>query len=128
MVKQASVLADLESIVGRDHVGAPQDGYQVDGLAPQDQVIEHEPADLTVTCQAGITLTQLQRHLGASGQLLPLGPFSQAEATIGGILAVNASSAARYAYGTPRDVTIGLRGVSADGRVTRAGGKVVKNV
>jgi len=35
---------------------------------------------------------------------------------------------ARSALGAPRDFTIGLRVVMADGRITRAGGKVVKNV
>ena len=34
----------------------------------------------------------------------------------------------RCAYGTPRDWLIGAAVVHADGRITRAGGKVVKNV
>src|SRR5436309_8830977 len=38
------------------------------------------------------------------------------------------TSASRHAYGTPRDFTIGMQVVTADGRITRAGGKVVKNV
>ena len=198
MVKQASLLSQLESIVGADAVrrGDELSAFAVDGLSPQaavapssyeqvaevlryahteglaviprgggthmhignvpgrydiglsllrlDQVVEHEPADLTVTCQAGITLDRLQRQLGQHGQLVPLGlpgptgrptlgparhgPAWGEEATIGGILAANASGPSRHAYGAPRDFTIGMKVVTADGRITKAGGRVVKNV
>ena len=111
------------------HVGNVPDRYDIAlGLSRLDKIVEHEPADLTVTCQAGITLTALQRHLGQHGQLVPLGPLWEAPATIGGILAANASGPSRHAYGGPRDFTIGLRIVTADGRITKAGGRVVKNV
>jgi glycolate oxidase FAD binding subunit len=93
-----------------------------------DQVTEHEPADLTLTCQAGITLDRLQSHLARHGQIAPFGPPWSEDATVGGILAANASGPSRHAYGAPRDFTIGLRVVTADGRFTKAGGRVVKNV
>jgi len=91
-------------------------------------VVEHEPADLTATVLAGRTLADLQDHLSSVGQFLPLDPPSPAEATIGGILAANAAGPARHAHGTARDLVLGLRFVQADGRVIKAGGKVVKNV
>ncbi|MBI1885877.1 MAG: FAD-binding oxidoreductase [Chloroflexi bacterium] len=97
-------------------------------LARLDRVLEHEPADLTVTCQAGITLAGLQSHLAKSGQFLPLNPPAAESATIGGVLAANGSGPWRHAYGTARDFTIGMRVVTADGRITKAGGRVVKNV
>ncbi len=90
-------------------------------------VIEHEPADLMVTCQTGITVAALQGRLAEQGQTVPLGPFSVA-ATVGGVLATNARGAWCHAYGSARDWTIGMRVVTADGRLTRAGGRVVKNV
>ena len=49
-------------------------------------------------------------------------------ATIGGILAANASGPLRYSYRQPRDWLIGISVVGADGTETKAGGKVVKNV
>lgn len=182
MVKQASLLSQLQAIVGADGVrqGDELSAFAVDCLTPQaavapssyeqvaevlryahteglaviprgggthmhignvpgrydiglsllrlDQVVEHEPADLTVTCQAGITLDRLQRHLGQHGQLVPLDPAWGEEATIGGILAANASGPSRHAYGAPRDFTIGMKVVTADGRITKGGGRVVKNV
>ncbi len=111
------------------HTGNVPSRYDIAlSLSRLDQVVEHEPADLTVTCQAGITLAALQRHLGQHGQLVPLGPPWNDSATIGGVLAANVSGASRHAYGAPRDFTIGLRVVTADGRITKAGGRVVKNV
>ena len=49
-------------------------------------------------------------------------------ATIGGIVAANASGPKRYRYGTIRDLIIGITVVLHDGTVAKAGGKVVKNV
>jgi glycolate oxidase FAD binding subunit len=44
------------------------------------------------------------------------------------MIAAGIFGSAAASLGTPRDFTIGLRVVMADGRMTRAGGKVVKNV
>jgi glycolate oxidase FAD binding subunit len=91
-------------------------------------VVEHEPADLTATVLGGTTLADFQDHLSSAGQFLPLDPPSPTEATIGGIVAANAAGPSRHAHGTARDLVLGLRFVQADGRVIKAGGKVVKNV
>ncbi len=111
------------------HIGNIPSRYDIAlSLSRLDQIVEHEPADLTATCQAGITLAALQRRLRRDGQRVPLDPASAEGATIGGALAVNASGPSRHAYGALRDFTIGLRVVTGDGRLTRAGGRVVKNV
>ncbi len=62
------------------------------------------------------------------GQRLALDPPSPGRATIGGILACNASGPLRSRYGTARDLTLGVALVRADGTPIRGGGKVVKNV
>ena len=49
-------------------------------------------------------------------------------ATVGGVIAANASGPRRHLYGTARDLLIGVTVVTADGDVVRGGGKVVKNV
>lgn len=111
------------------HVGNIPRRYDIALLLTRlDQILEHEPADLTVSVQAGIRLTDLQRHLARFHQFLPLDPPFADQATIGGILATAASGPLRYAYGAPRDLMIGLTVVQADGTLTRAGGRVVKNV
>jgi glycolate oxidase FAD binding subunit len=106
----------------------PRDGALVVSLRRLNRVIEHEPGDLTATAEAGITLDALQAALGARGQWVPLDPPAPGEATLGGVLAANAAGPRRHGYGTARDLVIGLRVVTAAGRLVRAGGKVVKNV
>lgn len=94
------------------------------GLA---RVLAHAESDLTVTCEAGVTLAALNRQLAQQGQWLPLDSAFDA-ATIGGIIATNDSGPLRHRYGAPRDLLIGVRLATTDGRLVRAGGTVVKNV
>jgi glycolate oxidase FAD binding subunit len=92
------------------------------------RLLEHEAPDLTCHVEAGMTLASLQAYLATKGQRLALDPPDAAQATIGGILASNASGPKRLRYGTARDVVIGLRVIQANGESTRSGGRVVKNV
>jgi glycolate oxidase FAD binding subunit len=92
-----------------------------------DQVLEHAAGDLVVRAQAGVRLADLQRRLAPAGQQLALDP-PEPRATLGGVVAANASGPRRLRYGTVRDLLIGITVVLADGTVARAGGKVVKNV
>jgi glycolate oxidase FAD binding subunit len=93
-----------------------------------DRVVEYEPADLTVTVEAGIRFAELQRLLGEQGQFLALDPPADERATIGGLIATNASGPLRFSSGTARDLVLGCRIANPDGALTRAGGRVVKNV
>ena len=90
-----------------------------------DRVVEYEPADLTVTVEAGMRFVDLQKRLGEEGQFLALDPPVADGATIGGVIATNASGPLRFAYGTARDLVIGTRVANPDGTLTRAGGRVV---
>lgn len=92
------------------------------------EVVEYEPADLTVTVEAGIRLAELQERLAANGQFLAMAPPYAARCTLGGIVATNASGSLRLRYGTARNQVLGLRVVQASGTVVKSGGKVVKNV
>ena len=106
----------------------PPRGGLVLGLKRLDRVVEHEPGDLTVTAEAGLTLETLQTALRARGQWLSLDPPDPARATVGGLIAANAAGPRRHLYGTMRDLLIGVTVVTADGTVVHGGGKVVKNV
>jgi glycolate oxidase FAD binding subunit len=97
-------------------------------LAQLNRVSEYEPANLTITVEAGMTLAALQATLREQKQFLPIDPPQAERATIGGVLASNAHGPWRLRYGTLRDWTIGMRIVLADGNIVRGGGKVVKNV
>ncbi|HET7559965.1 MAG TPA: FAD-binding oxidoreductase [Limnochordia bacterium] len=93
-----------------------------------DRVIAYEPEDMTVTIGAGLTLRALQERLQAGGQFLPLDPPVDEGATLGGLVAADASGPWRFGYGTLRDMLIGAQLATADGALSRAGGRVVKNV
>jgi glycolate oxidase FAD binding subunit len=95
--------------------------------ARMDGIIEHVPGDQIVRTQAGVKLEDLQESLAGSDQLLGVDPPEEG-ATVGGVVAANASGPRRLRYGTVRDLIIGIKVVLADGTVAKAGGKVVKNV
>ena len=92
------------------------------------RLIAHQHGDLTATVEAGLTLREMNHALASRGQQLPLDPLFADRATIGGLLATNDSGSLRHRYGTPRDLVIGVQLATTDGRLTKAGGQVVKNV
>ena len=97
-------------------------------LSKLNDVISFQPADLTVSVQAGITLDNLQHNLESAGKFLPLEAPLSNDATIGGILSASSLGPLRRTYGLPRDWLIGLKVISSEGIETKSGGQVVKNV
>jgi glycolate oxidase FAD binding subunit len=92
------------------------------------RVVEYAPEDMTITVEAGITLAGLAESLIQHGQRITLDPPHADLATLGGVLAANDSGPIRFAYGTARDVVIGMSMIQPDGETIKSGGKVVKNV
>jgi glycolate oxidase FAD binding subunit len=92
------------------------------------RLLIHEPFDLTISVEAGMTLGALRAHLARHGQMLPVDPPLPDRATIGGLIATAADGPRRLGYGTLRDLLIGIAVVEAGGWVSKAGGMVVKNV
>jgi glycolate oxidase FAD binding subunit len=91
--------------------------------------IEHyDPGDLTVGVAAGTTLAQLDAALAANGQFLPIDPMLTERATIGGVLASAAHGPLKHGYGGVREFCIGVTFVTANGKIAKGGGRVVKNV
>ena len=94
------------------------------------RIIDYDVANLSLSVEAGITLAEVQKKLenGGKGNFLPLDPPNMENATIGGIVATNASGPKRYLYGTVRDLLLGLKAVSPNGDIVSFGGKTMKNV
>lgn len=92
------------------------------------RLIEHAVGDLTVTVEAGMPFAQLQKTLATAKQFLPLNPAYPQTATLGGIVACADTGSWRQRYGGVRDMLLGLSFVRADGKLAKAGGRVVKNV
>jgi glycolate oxidase FAD binding subunit len=91
-------------------------------------ILEHSPEDMIVTAQAGVSLSRLNLALAKHGQRVCIDQRADDRATIGGIVACNATESYAYGFGTPRDLVLGLSVVDGKARLLKPGGKVVKNV
>jgi glycolate oxidase FAD binding subunit len=60
--------------------------------------------------------------------MIPLDPPFAASATVGGVVAANTCGPRRRLYGTARDVVIGMKFATLEGKLVSSGGMVVKNV
>ncbi|HEU0074563.1 MAG TPA: FAD-binding oxidoreductase [Dehalococcoidia bacterium] len=111
-------------------LGMPPERYDVAlDLRGLDALVEYEPADLTVTVEAGMEIDRLASTLRERGQMLPLGTFRDQRTTIGGVLATNLHSPGfRHMYGAARDLCIGMTVALSSGEIVKSGGRVVKNV
>lgn len=99
-------------------------GVSTSGL---DRVISHEPEDLTLTVESGVTLERIAALLGEHRQTAAL-PETSPGATIGGVVAAGLSGYRRNRFGPTRDRVLQVTLVTGDGRVITGGARVVKNV
>lgn len=110
-------------------IGLPPSRYDIAlNLSRMNRVLAYDPQDLTLGVEPGVRIEDLTRALAEKKQFLPLVvPFSD-RATVGGIVAANASSPLRHAYGGVRDFCLGMEFVTGEGVQAKSGGRVVKNV
>ena len=91
------------------------------------RVVAHEPADLTLTVEAGLPVAELAELAASAGQAWP-----QAEvrpgSTVGGVLAAAASGRERLRMGAVRDSLLEVVLATGDGRLVTGGGRTVKGV
>ncbi len=92
------------------------------------QIVQYEPADLTIAVQAGRTLADLERVLAANGQMLPIDAAEPERVTVGGLVATGLGCPRRFGHGSLRDLIIGITVALPDGTLAKGGGIVVKNV
>jgi glycolate oxidase FAD binding subunit len=113
---------------GRTHVdkGNPA---EIDGelsMAGLDLVVAYDPEEMLAVVEAGIRIGELRRVLADGGQEWP--SDAPDEATVGGTIAVAASSPRRLRMGPLRDTVVELELVTGDGRLVRSGARTVKSV
>ena len=113
----------------KQSVGLPCDRIDVLlDMGRMDRIIRYDPGDLTIGVEAGVRVSEVEAVLAPHRQMLPLdGPQSD-RSTVGGILATATHGPLKHSFGGPRDFCVGVRFVTADGTVAKAGGQVVKNV
>ena len=93
-----------------------------------DAVVSVSAADLVATVQAGATLESVRRALGERQMWLALDPPGRPERSIGSVAATATAGPLREGFGPVRDHVLGCTVVTGDGRIVKAGGRVVKNV
>jgi hypothetical protein len=91
------------------------------------RLLAWEPDDMTVVAEAGVTVEDLESKLETRGQTAVL-PERPGPATLGGVLSAGISGYRRSRYGPTRDRILEVTVVTGDGRLVKAGGRVVKNV
>ncbi|MFZ4650460.1 MAG: FAD-binding oxidoreductase [Rubrivivax sp.] len=99
--------------------GVPDDsGRQVVlSLQRMNRIRAIDPANLTMTVDAGCVLQQVQEAAAAQGLLFPLSLAAEGSCTIGGNLATNAGGTQVLRYGNARELCLGLEVVTAQGQV-----------
>src|SRR5713101_4229465 len=110
-------------------IGMPPSRYDVAlDMTGLHQIAHYDPADLTLSVDAGFSLGKLNAALFEHHQFLPLLVPYYSLATIGGTIASGIDSPLRQFYGTARDFLIGAEFIDGKGNLCKSGGRVVKNV
>ena len=97
-------------------------------MSGMDKIVAHNPADLTATVEAGVTMARLQQALGQHGQFLAIDSPVPERSTVGGTLARGVAGPLTWQSWSPRDLVIGMTVVLPNGKTSKSGGQVVKNV
>ncbi len=103
----------------------PMAGGLVLDMTRMDRILDIRSQDLQADVQPGVLRKTLNAQTGRSGLFFP--PDPGADATIGGMIANNASGVQTIRYGATRDYVMRLVVVLPDGRVIHTGGKAHKS-
>ena len=86
-------------------------------LARLNRIRSVDPANYSLTAEAGCLLAQVQQAAAAAERFFPLSVGSEGSCQIGGNLSTNAGGINVLRYGMMRELVLGLEVVLADGRV-----------
>ncbi|RZT93683.1 FAD-binding oxidoreductase [Rivibacter subsaxonicus] len=86
-------------------------------LARLNRIRAIDPANLTLTAEAGCVLQVVQEAADGAGLLFPLSLAAEGSCTIGGNLATNAGGTQVLRYGNARELCLGLEVVTATGEI-----------
>ncbi len=81
------------------------------------QIRQVDPANLTLTAEAGCLLAEVQAAASAAGLLFPLSLGAEGSCTLGGTLATTAGGTQVLRYGNARELCLGLEVVTPQGEV-----------
>jgi FAD/FMN-containing dehydrogenase len=96
-------------------------------LSRLDKIRDIDPVSDAMTVDAGVRLARAQAAAESVDRYFPLSLASEGSCTIGGNLATNAGGVHVIAYGSARDLALGVEAVLADGRVLSGLSKLRKD-
>lgn len=76
-----------------------------------------DPTNLTILCESGCILSDIQMAADDAGRLFPLSLAAEGSCRIGGNLSTNAGGIQVLRYGNARDLVLGLEVVLPDGKI-----------
>ncbi len=91
------------------------------------RILDFNPQDRLVTCQAGVITQSLQEYAAEQGLYYPVDFASAGSSQIGGNVATNAGGIKVIRYGLTRDWVAGLRVVTGSGELLDCNAGLVKN-
>ncbi len=103
----------------------PTTGGLVMDFTRMDQVLDIRPKDLQADVQPGVLRKELNRRTGQFGSFFP--PDPGADATIGGMIANNASGVQTVKYGATKDYVMRLTVVLPQGKIIHTGCRARKS-
>lgn len=103
---------------------APQGGITID-MKHMSRVLEFNPDDQEIRVESGMTKNGLADYLKGSNLFLPI--ETGCDATIGGLIATNASGSGSFYYGSMKSRIISLKVVMPDGNIIITGNRARKH-
>ncbi|MGB2682248.1 MAG: FAD-binding oxidoreductase [Candidatus Competibacter sp.] len=102
-------------------------GELVVSLERMNRILDFDPVDRSVTCQAGVITEALQTYARERGLYYPVDFASRGSSHIGGNIATNAGGIKVVRYGLTRDWVTGLKVITGRGDVLDLNRGLIKN-
>ncbi len=125
--KMKAALVPSGGRTGLSGAAVAEKGEIVVSFERMNKILDFNPVDRTVTCQAGVITETLQTHVRDRGFFYPVDFAARGSSHIGGNIATNAGGIKVIRYGLTREWVAGLKVVTGVGDILELNKGLVKN-